>query len=57
VQLEKTAGHPTKQPMPTRQLILDMPVRWSSTYAMLHCADELKEVSNVILITDLIAFD
>jgi hypothetical protein len=28
-----------------KQLILDMPVRWSSTYGMLHRADQLKEVS------------
>jgi hypothetical protein len=27
-----------------KQLILDMPVRWSSTYAMLHRADQLKDV-------------
>ena len=27
-----------------KQLILDMPVRWSSTYVMLHRADQLKDV-------------
>jgi hypothetical protein len=27
-----------------KQLIIDMPVRWSSTYAMLHRADQLKDV-------------
>ena len=32
----------------TRQLINDMPVRWSSTYAMLHQADQLKDVSRYI---------
>jgi hypothetical protein len=29
----------------TKQLIIDMPVRWSSTYAMLHQAEQLSEVS------------
>ena len=29
----------------TRQQIIDMPVWWSSTYAMLHWADQLKDVS------------
>jgi hypothetical protein len=28
----------------TKQLILDMPIRWSSTYGMLHRADQLKDV-------------
>jgi hypothetical protein len=28
-----------------KQLILDMPVRWSSTYGMLHHAVTLREVS------------
>ena len=28
-----------------KQLIIDMPVRWSSTYGMLHRADQLKDVS------------
>jgi len=28
-----------------KQLILDMPVRWSSTYGMLHRAVTLREVS------------
>jgi hypothetical protein len=32
----------------TRQLIIDMPVRWSSTYGMLHRADQLKDVSSHI---------
>jgi hypothetical protein len=27
-----------------KQLILDMPVRWSSTYGMLHRAEVLREV-------------
>lgn len=37
-----------------KQLILDMPVRWSSTYGMLHRAVILREVSrklSLILIT------
>jgi hypothetical protein len=29
----------------TKQLIIDMPVWWSSTYAMLHRAEQLQEVS------------
>ena len=29
----------------TKQLIIDMPVRWSSTYAMLHRAEQPSEVS------------
>ena len=32
----------------TRQLIIDMPVWWSSTYGMLHWADQLKGVSRHI---------
>jgi len=28
----------------TKQLIINMPVCWSSTYAMLHQADQLKDV-------------
>jgi len=33
----------------TKQLILDMPVRWSSTYGMLHRAEVLCEVRSNIL--------
>jgi hypothetical protein len=33
-----------------KQLILDMPVHWSSTYGMLHRAEVLHEVrSNIII--------
>jgi hypothetical protein len=33
-----------------KQLILDMPVRWYSTYGMLHRAEVLREVrSNIII--------
>jgi hypothetical protein len=28
----------------TKQLILDIPIQWSSTYGMLHRADQLKDV-------------
>jgi hypothetical protein len=28
----------------TKQLLIDMPVRWSSTYCMLHRAETLKDV-------------
>ena len=35
----------------TKQLILDMPIQWSSTYGMLHRADQLKEVYIIILST------
>jgi hypothetical protein len=31
-----------------KQLIIDMPVWWSSTYGMLHRADQLKDVSTYI---------
>lgn len=31
-----------------KQLILDMPVRWSSTYGMLHRAVTLREVSRIV---------
>ena len=29
----------------TKQLIIDMPVQWSSMYAMLHRAEQLSKVS------------
>jgi hypothetical protein len=29
----------------TKQLVIDMPIRWSSTFIMLHRADQLKDVS------------
>ena len=52
VQVEKTAEKAkamvskAKQVIErTKQLIIDMPVRWSSTYAMLHRAEQLSEVS------------
>ena len=32
--------------LPARQLLLDMKVRWSSTYVMLNCAEERREVIN-----------
>ena len=31
-----------------KQLIIDMPVWWSSTYGMLHQVDQLKDVSTYI---------
>ncbi|KAF8422828.1 hypothetical protein L210DRAFT_989776 [Boletus edulis BED1] len=41
VQLQDKPNHPScKQPL---QLLLDMPIRWSSTYVMLECSDTLKE--------------
>jgi hypothetical protein len=51
VQVEK-AGEKTKAGMSkpdetieqVKQLILDMPIRWSSTYGMLHRAVTLREV-------------
>ena len=30
--------------IPVLQLLLDMKVRWSSTYVMLHCAGDQREV-------------
>jgi hypothetical protein len=32
--------------LPARQLLLDMKVRWSSTYVMLNRAEERREVIN-----------
>ena len=42
IQLQDKPDHsPSKSPM---QLLLDMPIRWSSTYVMLNQAEKLKEV-------------
>lgn len=42
IQKQDRPGHPALQrPL---QLLLDMPVRWSSTYIMLDRAEKLKEV-------------
>ena len=57
VQLEKAAAEKAKLTAAksqgffarAKQLILDMPVRWSSTYAMLHRAEQLKEVHTFLL--------
>ncbi|KZT01119.1 uncharacterized protein LAESUDRAFT_764043 [Laetiporus sulphureus 93-53] len=32
-----------------RQLLLDMPVRWSSTYVMLECSEELREFVDIFV--------
>ena len=43
IQLQDRPNHPPrKQPL---QLLLDMPIRWSSTYVMLERSDTLKDVS------------
>jgi hypothetical protein len=43
IQQQDKPGHlPRQHPL---QLVLDMPVRWSSTYLMLDRAEKLKDVS------------
>lgn len=37
---------------PIRQLLFDMPVRWSSTYVMTTCAEEMQDVRNAMISTD-----
>jgi len=37
---------------PICQLLFDMPVRWSSTYVMTTCAEEMQDVRNAMISTD-----